>query len=95
MTVTRIRGFDWTYAVLDPEQGLLEVDVAAYAGAGSCQCRTFLFSCKDRLESGERPSDDLRCPHILAVWSHIRDHEFERFASMQRGIRTNSVEIGI
>lgn len=87
MNVTRLRGFDWTYAVQDPEQGLLAVDVAAYAGNGSCECRTFLFACKDRLENGERPCDDLRCLHILAVWRHIRDNEFERFVSISSSHR--------
>lgn len=99
MNITRLQGFDWTYVVRDPEQGLLEVDIAAYGGVGSCTCRAFMFSCKTRLESGEHVSDkeDLRCDHIRAAWTWIREHELYRLSTpyMARPVTNGRMLVGI
>jgi hypothetical protein len=78
-TVTRLRGFDWTYAVSG-----CRVDLAAYLGNGSCDCAAFTQVALPCLEAGARPSDATRCVHILDAWAHVRDHEFDRFASLRR-----------
>lgn len=88
MTVTRIRGFDWTYSV----DGF-EVDLAAYNGNGCCTCEAFTQCALRCLEGGARASDSTRCEHILAAWQEVRDHEFERFASLRHG--GGRLEIGI
>lgn len=88
MTVTRIRGFDWTYSVDGHE-----VDLAAYNGNGSCSCDAFTKCALKCLEGGARASDATRCAHILAGWEFVRDNEFERFASLRCGGRR--LEVGI
>lgn len=75
MKVARITGFDWTYRV-----DQFEVDLAAYAGNGSCTCDAFMEVARIVLEGGARASDSTRCDHILSAWKHVRDHEFERLA---------------
>lgn len=62
-----------------------EVDLEAYSWNGACACENFHFAHGKDLEHGAKPSDDLRCYHILTARSYVMEEIFPKLAKALGG----------
>lgn len=94
--VTIIEGKRWCFEVHSrsrPGQKH-EVDLEAYSWNGMCACENFHFAHGKDLEHGAKPSDDLRCYHILAARSYVMEEIFPKLAKALGGPRMQTAGEG-